>query len=1179
MAGIEKGVGFPITATDQFSSAFDKLKGKVTEAQGGFERLKGLATLAVAGVSVAGFAALVKNAIDAADEMGKLSQKTGIAVGELSKLKYAADLSGVGTEALGKGIKTLSAQMVEAGDKTSKANQIFRAMGVDLKGGPMAVITQLADVFQGLEDGELKTTLATQLFGKAAMDLIPMLNQGKAGLKQVMEEARRLGLVLDEETTRAAEKFNDNLRAIEASSKAAGISIFNEMADPLVRITNAMKEAAIEGGILQAVIVGIGGALAELYGLSESKGLKPLLKDLREYKEEREDLQARLKAGDVAFEAAAKQRLDFLDREITKLEKIYKLRTQPAPGDAPDNWDARFGGTKPLVSPNSAAIAAALATGGKGPTDFERALAAATKDLAVAQAELANGTDTLTTSEKKLLEVMKDVTWAKFTKGERDQIQALYEKGIAAEKTGRSIAFLRAEEEKNNAARQQQGEILSDLEERWRDEAENLEHEAALIGLSNAAREKAILLLKKEEDLRVAAGLKGLDDSARATAIKSIEESYARMLATIDNREFKENQLTFWNQLGDLAGGFASALTNGVGGAFDYLKQQAKQFLAELVAIFAKRWFLQMAASATGSSALSAVAGGVGQGSVAGAAGSFLGSSLFGSAADPAAILASGGTEGLATSGLLGSGGLMSTMGAFMATPAGWVVAGVAAIAALAYAFRDKGENWQATLGFGANANAYTNTGPFGAEGFQSIQGSDAINRQIQAFFASTGAVDAIIASTLSATTIATITQNLGGAYTQRNDGQPAQFAFGAGDDTAAQQLTLEYLQKKYGTIFDSIDKTFADFIRSYTGDSGDLLKEIDAFARLFQALSNSGVPGLDIDALRNMQQAGESLTDTFNAVAGSMSTYYQEFFSNSERHDAAMAGLTERFHDLGIEMPHTRAEFRSLVSSLDLATDSGAELWRKLIELAPAFAALIPPMEDIIDLAAAVGNPLGRGGGTANALGRGAVGAFQFGHLGTTIDAIAGANIPDFDNSPIYRRDRENAALGEAAAAALDLAKALQETKDSLGIFLRDLASNPSLSPLDPKGQLDSATASFWSDLALARAGDPAAAARIQGDLTNALTLGHTNYASGSQYVDLFSTLTAAAGSFANAPSTGTQTVALLTTTNLTLGDIHAAALQTNELLGRLMDAGHEDAETVAGAVTTATMSTQDRR
>jgi hypothetical protein len=390
------------------------------------------------------------------------------------------------------------------------------------------------------------------------------------------------------------------------------------------------------------------------------------------------------------------------------------------------------------------------------------------------------------------------------------------------------------------------------------------------------------------------------------------------MIAAIDNKEFKENQLSFWNQLGDLAGGFANALMHGVGSAFDYLKQQAKQLLAEMIALFAKRWVLQ------------------------------LGGSLFGNAADPAAILASGGTEGLATSGLLGSGGMMNAMGAFMATPAGWVVAGIAAIAAIAYAFRDKGENWQATLGFGANAHAYTTQGVFGPEGFQSIQGNDALNRQIQTFMASTGTIDTLIAGTLSAATIATITRNLGGAYTTRNDGQPSQFAFGAGDETAGQQLTLEYLQKKYGTIFDQIDQTFADWIRSYTGDSGQLLQAIGDFAAVMNALQDSPIPGLDLESLRALQREGEKLSDTFNRVTGAWSTYVSLFYSQEEQHAMSMGMLQHQFEALGLVMPTTREGFRSLVESLE----QGSPLWLAVIGMSQAFSDLVPAINSVADAA-----------------------------------------------------------------------------------------------------------------------------------------------------------------------------------------------------------------------------------
>lgn len=69
------------------------------------------------GTIIAGAAALaygVKQAIDAADEMSKASQKIGVTTEALSGLKYAADLSDVSFETLQNGLKKLSVNMDEA---------------------------------------------------------------------------------------------------------------------------------------------------------------------------------------------------------------------------------------------------------------------------------------------------------------------------------------------------------------------------------------------------------------------------------------------------------------------------------------------------------------------------------------------------------------------------------------------------------------------------------------------------------------------------------------------------------------------------------------------------------------------------------------------------------------------------------------------------------------------------------------------------------------------------------------------------------------------------------------------------------------------------------------------------------------------------------------------------------
>jgi hypothetical protein len=48
--------------------------------------------------------------------------------------------------------------------------------------------------------GRSRPRLPWQIFGKSGADLIPLLNAGKAGLKEMGDEAARFGLVIDEKT-------------------------------------------------------------------------------------------------------------------------------------------------------------------------------------------------------------------------------------------------------------------------------------------------------------------------------------------------------------------------------------------------------------------------------------------------------------------------------------------------------------------------------------------------------------------------------------------------------------------------------------------------------------------------------------------------------------------------------------------------------------------------------------------------------------------------------------------------------------------------------------------------------------------------------------------------------------------------------------------------------------------
>lgn len=67
--------------------------------------------------------------------------------------------------------------------------------------------------------------MAVELFGKSGADLIPMLNDGKAGLKAFYAEAERLGLALSNEMIAKGDAFSDQLENIGEQVKGVKLQL------------------------------------------------------------------------------------------------------------------------------------------------------------------------------------------------------------------------------------------------------------------------------------------------------------------------------------------------------------------------------------------------------------------------------------------------------------------------------------------------------------------------------------------------------------------------------------------------------------------------------------------------------------------------------------------------------------------------------------------------------------------------------------------------------------------------------------------------------------------------------------------------------------------------------------------------------------------------------------------
>jgi hypothetical protein len=235
-------------------TGLQKMKSNISGALGGL----------LAGVSVAAFGGWIKGAIDAGDATKEFSQKTGVAAKDVAGLQLAFRQGGVDGDALTSSMGKLSKQMAEG-------NQAFKTLGISTRNtdgslrGVMDVLYDTADAFAGVEDGAAKSALAQEIFGKSGAALIPTLNEGSEGLREMAAMADKLGLTISDETAEAADKFNDTLDLLGQSSQGMARQVAAELLPTLNGMAGALLKNMTAGDGMRKVSEGLAAAMKILF--------------------------------------------------------------------------------------------------------------------------------------------------------------------------------------------------------------------------------------------------------------------------------------------------------------------------------------------------------------------------------------------------------------------------------------------------------------------------------------------------------------------------------------------------------------------------------------------------------------------------------------------------------------------------------------------------------------------------------------------------------------------------------------------------------------------------------------------------------------------------------------------------------------------------------------------------
>lgn len=230
------------TSDKEFNAGVDKAR-STAEHLTSVLKVASVAALAVGGA----FAVVVRRTATMMDEVGKASRKLGITTEALSELKHAADLSDIGFQDLQKGIQFMERGISDAAQGVGEGVRALNSLGLSAEKlkqlAPEDQMAVLADALKGLDSQADRVAISMQLFGRSGAQMLPLLEAGSAGLNQMRQDARDLGLSLNKDATDAAEKFNDAITRLKGSTQQFGVAITVAVAPGLTSFVDWLTTA------------------------------------------------------------------------------------------------------------------------------------------------------------------------------------------------------------------------------------------------------------------------------------------------------------------------------------------------------------------------------------------------------------------------------------------------------------------------------------------------------------------------------------------------------------------------------------------------------------------------------------------------------------------------------------------------------------------------------------------------------------------------------------------------------------------------------------------------------------------------------------------------------------------------------------------------------------------------
>ena len=238
---MSNSIEFVINGVDKFSGTFGKL--------GKSLRVAAKATAAAAAATTAAAGAVVlftQREAKLQDQVGKVAQKLGFAVDELSAYHFISEQAAISTQTFDMAVQRMARRASEAAQGTGEAVNALRELNIDARQfnrmGLDDKMKTVAESMKGVENQSDKVRLAFKLFDSEGVTMLQMLDGGSEKLDKLRKDAEFLGATMSAQGTANATAFTDAMGRLTTATGGTSRAI----ADKLMPIMTGFANAAAD---------------------------------------------------------------------------------------------------------------------------------------------------------------------------------------------------------------------------------------------------------------------------------------------------------------------------------------------------------------------------------------------------------------------------------------------------------------------------------------------------------------------------------------------------------------------------------------------------------------------------------------------------------------------------------------------------------------------------------------------------------------------------------------------------------------------------------------------------------------------------------------------------------------------------------------------------------------------